>query len=108
MLCAPVGGSGAAALVKNPSWIRSECNPRRSHPRKKPRHCAKVPPARAEAESGLRYKICTKTQHSTSKLLKRKYGSPKTRFYNFLSQDSLMFLGAPRWIRTRRMVMGYF
>ena len=34
------------------------------------------PPARAEAEGGLRYKICTKTEHSTSKLLKRKYGSP--------------------------------
>jgi hypothetical protein len=30
----------------------------------------------SKAESRLRYKICTKTQHSTSKLLKRKSGSP--------------------------------
>jgi hypothetical protein len=27
-------------------------------------------------------------------------GSPKTRFYNFFSQNFLMFLGTPSWIRT--------
>jgi hypothetical protein len=27
-------------------------------------------------------------------------GSPKTRFYNFLSQDFLMFVGTPSWTRT--------
>ena len=30
----------------------------------------------------------------------RNLGSPKTRFSNFFSQDFLMFLGTPSWIRT--------
>jgi hypothetical protein len=37
--------------------------------------------------------ICIKTRRSTSKLLKRKSGSPETRFSNFLCQDFLIFVG---------------